>query len=302
MTMKHPLLMLLVGAVILGFGPVAHASVRAMPAVIDKEVFPHSETYVTVEVLNDTGSTRRYYPTAAEFDAENGTLTVSGTPYDSNRLVSANIELPREEFAVAPGETRSLTAKIIVSPYLPPGNYHAVVAFTESFLEAGSGIRLDAAAPRTLLNIAVKRDIRERLNLNLFRSLRKVFIRFPAKLTVELQNGGNVPLSPDIGVTFFGRSDREVGAMATTLPGEGIAAGDTTIVPLNWDDGHGFGRFRARVDVVYGVANGGQVLTASTSFWVLPLWLLILIAVLMVALSYVAARYIHRNAQRRHEA
>lgn len=297
--MKHPILTAIgvFGGILLGCD-FAHASLRTIPAVIDKEAFVRDEVYFTVTLVNESSRMYRVNPVVGEFDAQAGTLTISGTPYDSNRLISASIELPRDDFSIAPGASRSLTGKITVSPHMPPGTYHAVVAFADRYFEPGVGQKLENDNPRTLLNVTVRNDIRERLNLNLFRALRKVFVRFPATLSVTLHNGGNVPLTPDIEVRLFDRRDREQGV--ATAESVTIDKDDTVHVPVAWEGDHGFGRYHAKVDVNYGVANGGQLLTATTSFWVLPVWLLVLIGVLMIVMSYVAARFIVRTTRTHH--
>lgn len=295
---RTALIFLLAGlGVLSGFG-YAQASLRTVPVVVDTEAFPRDEAYFNVSIVNETNRTYRVMPVVGEFDAQNGTMTISGTPYDANRLISANIEIPRDDFSVAPGASRSLTGKINVSPYIPPGTYHAVVAFMETYPEPGTGLKLDASVPRMLLNVTVRRDIRERLNLNLFHALRKVFVRFPAHVSVTLHNGGNVALTPDIVVRFVDRRDRERGsAVAEPIT---IDKDDTVEIPVSWAGDGGFGRYRAHVDVNYGLANGGQLITSTTSFWVLPLWLLVLIGILMIILSYGAARFIVHSSHRSH--
>lgn len=278
----------------------AHAALRVEPAVSDLETFPHGELGFTLHIVNDGGSTYRMYPLVGELNAEDGTVTIPGTPYDANRLISADLELPRADFSVAPGQTKELSGKITVSPYLPPGTYHAVVAFTGSYIEPQTGFRLDAGTPRALFNVTVRRDIREHMNLEAFRPLRKIFITFPAGFTTVLQNGGNVALKPDMTIRFFDRKDQERGQVDFGVAGEGVAKNETATVPARWDGDAGFGRYRAQLEVHYGVANGGQFLSETAYFWVLPLWLLILLGVVLIALSYGAARVIVRSSHKHH--
>lgn len=272
------------------------ASLHASPTMLDLEAFPHDEVRFNVSVVNETGSTRHVSPTIGELDIASGLVTTAGSPNDSVRLISANIELPREDFLLAPGASRVLSGKVNVSPYLPPGVYHAVVLFPDNAIQGGTAnMRIEQTVPQALLNITVRKDIRERLNLLGFKPAHRFYLHFPTQLVVTLQNGGNVTQAPSVTIRFFGREDDERGQADVKIPDGGIKKGETANVDASWGGDRGFGRYRAQAEVLYGATNGGQLLMATTTFWVIPLWLILSIMAGVVIVSYVAARAITRT-------
>jgi hypothetical protein len=281
----------------------AHAVVRIEPAVLDIQSLPREAPYFTVQVVNDTAQRVVYYPLVGEFDARTGMVRTPGSPYEADRLVSANLEINREEISVAPGASVSLTGKLNISSKLPPGMYHAVIALVSEFPQGGQeGLRLDPAIPRVLMNVAVQSDAKERLNLVTFNPLKKLFIKPPVKLLAKLENGGNVPLSPKVETRIFDRTDMEVGVVQSDVPQGAVPDGKSVFVPVNWESGGGFGRYRALISVSYGSGVTGQVLTATANFWVFPLWFLAVLAVVLLVLSYGAARIIVRRVHHHHDA
>lgn len=276
--------------------PALAGSVRIEPAVLDIQSEPHDYQYFTIHVINDTGGRIALYPMVGEFDATTGTVQTPNSPNQSASLISANLEINRELVEIAPHASASLTGKINVNPDIPEGTYHAIVGLVSEFPEAGRvGLQPDPAMPRVMLNITVRKEKNERLNLITFTALKKVFVRYPAKLQVRLENGGNVPITPDIETKFFGRGDIEKGSVKTDVPGGAVAAGKALDIPISWSGSGGYGRMRALISVSYGTANGGQLLTESATFWVFPLWLLVVAALILIILSYGAARAIVRS-------
>lgn len=301
---RIPVLTLMVLAGMLSLTTAAHAAVRIEPAVMDMQALPRDVVPFTITVVSDGGVRgASYYPLVGEFDPIKGTVRIPGSPYEANTLISANLEISREDFYLGAIASHSLSGKLNISSQLPPGMYHAVIALVPDFPQGGQeGIRLDPATPRILLNVAVQSDAKERLNIITFNPVRKLFVKSPAKLLVQLNNGGNVPLEPTVETRFYDRTDTEVGSVVSEVPRGAIPAEESVYVPVNWGNVKGFGRYRALISVSYGSGVTGQVLTAGANFWVFPLWFLAVLALVLLVLSYGAARVIVRGTRQHHDA
>lgn len=291
-------IVLLVSAALLTGGVSAHAAARIEPATLDIRTVPGEHPAFTLQLVNATGQRLSYYSLVGEFDPSTGTVRIPDSPNKAREFISADLEFDRGMTVIKPRETLTFDGTINVSARLPEGTYHAVIAFvTEDYGSGESGIRLDPAAPRLLLNVEVQREKTEHLNLMTFDPLRKVFVGFPAMLTARINNGGNMPLETAITIRFRGGADGGQGDWAAELSREEpIDAGETTVVPVSWDGDGGFGRYQALMTVSYGAAGIAQ--TATASFWVLPLWVLVVLGLLLIVLSYGAARVIVRFSHR----
>lgn len=218
-----------------------------------------------------------------------------------------------EEFALAPGEWKSVTATFTVPEYASFGYYYAVV-----FSRAGEPIRpadgqtglSGGSAVLVLLEAKVPNAKREAEVVE-FRADRKWYEFLPTSFLVRVKNNGTVHIAPR-GNIFVGREGEEQSSIlevnsekGNILPntlrefetewtdgfplyrekmenGKGVRDSEGNVIrELVWDwkdaSKFRFGKYQAKLLLVYDDGKRDVPIEGMLDFWILP-WRLMLVA------------------------
>ena len=194
---------------------------------------------------------------------------------------------PLDELTLQPKQIENLTVTINVPANAAPGGYYSVIRFTATApgME-GSGVSLSASLGALVL-MQVKGPVSEKLLVEEFSTQNSfdrkawLFESTPVKFVLRTKNEGTIHTQPvgQIAVKdMFGNLIANVNMnleRRNVLPGS-IRRFEAPLDKAVIGDRLMFGRYTADITTTYG--EGGQKITSSLSFWVIP-WKAILFIV-----------------------
>ena len=101
----------------------------------------------------------------------------------------------------------------------------------------------------------------------------------PVTFNTSFTNTGNVHVKPRGSISIYNWFGKKVANVLVNENANNVLAKTQRDFASTWKDTFAFGHYRAEVKLVYG--DGGQVVTATASFWVIP-WKLVLIIILLL--------------------
>lgn len=189
-----------------------------------------------------------------------------------------------ESFQLEPGEEKEVVVNLSISETQTPGAYYGLVRFTAvpQDVNENSGFALSASVGSIML-IQVPGEIVESLTLVELQAAQNAedanngftksfYTSAPNQIVTRLQNQGNAFLQPFGRVVIKNMSDQEVASfeLNSTEP-RGNVLPDSIRRFVDEVDGIGsFGRYTIEANLAYG-EGGGNIISASSTFWVIPL-------------------------------
>jgi len=269
---------------------------RISPPRVVKSIFPGSSDTFSIDVTNVTAGSLVAIVTVDNFTSQDeaGTpqLVVDedfNPPYSIEPFIGEfeNLKLP-------PGVKTTLDVTVDIPTDASPGAYYGLIRFTAvpDGVEDTSGVALSASVG-TIVLLEVPGDIVEAMSLVELAAAKgqpgntatgSLFENAPDSVVVRLQNDGNSFLQP------FGRVAIKDWSGNTVYEYE-LNDGDPrgNVLPntiRRFEDPieniGSFGRYTIETNIGYG-DGGGQIITATSTFWVVP-WKLILLGVAVVGL------------------
>lgn len=233
------------------------------------------------------------------------------SPYSLRDWVS-----PLTSIVLQPKQLKDMVVSIHVPKSASPGGYYGVIRFTGTPPDLqGSGVSLSASIG-SLVFLRVNGAVKENMSLAEF-SLNQgggtsatLFQNTPINFVVRIKNDGNIYEQPVGVITITDMFKRTVatlnvnGEQRNVLP-QSIRKFSQPLDSTVIGNRILFGMYHADLRVVYGANK--QVVTASTTFWVIPYTLIgvgiIVLIIGFFALRYMIKRYnrhIIKQAQKRH--
>lgn len=285
-------------------GSASDNGLKVSPVRTDVTIQAGSSQVVQVSVTNVTTEISAYQVLINDFTAAGDE---SGQPQillDADKFAPSH-SLKRlvgsvPTVTLAPGETKNISVPISVPKDYPAGGYYGAVRFAPHTNEGAAGARnvTLSASVGSLVLVTVPGNINEQVSvasLDVRKAVEANKIDSPRVLftdnkdlngVVRFQNGGDVQEQP------FGKimlKNWRGKVLATYEVNNGTPRGNVLpdsirkfSVPLNKVGG--FGKYTLVGNFGYG--NTGQLITASTSFYIIPLYIIVLLGVLVAGILF----------------
>lgn len=196
----------------------------------------------------------------------------------------ADIELKKDE-------QKTVEYQIRIPEDASAGAYYSAIRYTaipKSITEQKNFQVTLTASVGSLVLIEVPGEITEKIQLRSVRGYSgdkggSFFTKRPDKIGVEVKNVGNTFSKPfgTVEVTnIFGKKVHSY-EINNVNPRSNVLPASTRIFKDEVKGLTSIGRYTITANVSY--ANGGEVLTSKSSFWIVPMWLLVLLAILLLA-------------------
>lgn len=223
----------------------------------------------------------------------------SNNPFQLKQWIS-----PLPAFILKPNQIENLPVSIVIPKNASPGGHYGVIRFTGVPPQLkGQGVSLSASIGALVL-LTVNGHLVHNLTVNEFATatlknkVSKVFQSAPLNFIVKLKNSGNIQEEPEgqILVTdMFGKpvASSTINAPPRNVLPDSIRAFTGVLNRTNLGPKRLFGFYHAKLQTRYG-AGYGQIVTAETSFWVIPYKLIAIIIVLLIILFFVIRYLLHR--------
>ncbi len=223
---------------------------------------------------------------------------VSGEPRlitDPNRELATSIRrflVGVTDVELAKDEQKTFDIPVQIPEDASPGAYYGVVRYVASPKAAGASdagqVSLTASVG-TLVLIEVPGDIQEQVQLRGVKIFAKakestLFTRVPDQIGIELRNTGNTFSKPFGTVSvknMFGKTVHTY-ELNDSIPKANVLPNSTRLFKDSLQGVNTPGRYVVTANISY--ANGGDILTGTKTFWLVPLWLIIVLVVLLLAL------------------
>lgn len=288
---------------------------RISPVRVDTTIQPGESKVVDVYITNVTDAPVTLQGIVNDFGASDDE---SGQPriyLDDNASAPARglkkFVKPIGQVALQPREQKNIKVSISIPNDAAGGGYYGAVRFAPANSNNGESVSLSGSVG-TLVLVTVPGDISEQANIQSFNIARQNgetlgkasnFFTNGAKgddgkglqAVLRVQNTGNVQIAP-FGKAILKKSGKEIASyeINNTQPRGSVLPDSTRRFTIDLGDKTaGFGRYTLEGNFGYG--SSGQLITAKTSFMVVPMpYVLMFVGLLLliIAAALIAPRWL----------
>lgn len=216
------------------------------------------------------------------------------------------------DYELQPNETKDVTLSVNIPTDAAPGGYYGVIRYAavpkEQADNAGEKTVALTASVASLLLVQVPGDVTESIRVDkvvaeLDGRESSFFTKGPNKANVYISNTGNSFVKP-FGIVTVKKGTKEIYSYQLNSVGQrgNVLPKSSRVFKQDIQNTNSFGRYVITANVSY--TDGGEVITISKSFWVIPLWVIIVagaISLLIVILIiYISLRLRSRRHRVRH--
>jgi hypothetical protein len=271
-------------------------AIKVSPVRFDVKLDPGITQQISllVENLSPVESTFRVHVNdfmASSDESGRPNIILSDTEYAPSHSLKRMIA-PVNNFTVAANATKEVKISIVVPKDAPGGGYYAAIRFAPAQVDTSQNLSLSASVG-TLVLLTVNGGIREEMSVESF-DVRKngtpgTFFMSPKGLegTLRLKNSGNVQLEPFGKMTLkrfgkvFGQYEINDAQVRSNVLPDSIRRFSEKLEKVQ-----PFGKYTLEGNFGYG--STGQLLTATTTFYVVPLaYILMAVGVVLLVLFLV---------------
>ena len=252
-------------------------------------------------VWNLETSTTTYYVKVSSFKQiqnQPGSAIFLTKEEDAKNLYSASswVEVDQEVLELIPNRNITVDYTITVPDELAPGEYSAEIYFSSEEAE-----KQDETATYSVLSsgipilITIGDDYAESAEILDFYSTKKIYEKPNyTTLITRIQNLGDTHITPKGDIVLSNLFNQEVGRINFNDMNQSILRGNTGDYESNWDldkyinEGKiALGPITAETVILYRRNNPGfSILSATTTFWIIP-WKLIILILTVIIVMYV---------------
>jgi hypothetical protein len=284
-------------------------ALKVSPVRMDLKMDPGTTQTITVSIQNLTKAPAILHPAINDFVASGDETGKPNVILDENEYAPSHsfkrFASAPKDFTVQAGETHDTKVTITIPANAAGGGYFGAVRFSPADAEGSKNINL-AASVGTLILLRVNGDIHEELSvasLDVRKKDSKGNLGSPGtfftdkkglQAVVRFKNTGNVQVEP-FGTILLKRFGKVVGTypVNNVEPRSSALPESTRRFAMDLDKLSPFGKYTLVGNFGYG--STGQLLTAQTTFYVIPVLFIALgvIALLVLAfLTFVVPRMI----------
>lgn len=272
---------------------------RVSPVRTDVTVYPGKSETVMVNITNVTTKPAELQAIINDFVAnpnESGEPAIILNPnqYAPKHSLKRYAKIGIGNFKLGPGEQKNVPVIINIPAHAPGGGYYGAVRFAPaSNVNAPNENVSLAGSVGSLILVKVPGDVKEQLSIASFdarvndRPSTFFFRNKDIDAVVRFQNQGNIQLQPFGKILLKNRSGKVLGSYEVngTQPPGNVLPDSIRKFPTPLKDKVGsFGQFKLEGNFGYG--TNGQLLSASTTFYVIPLWMIIAFIVLVLFIAF----------------
>ncbi len=271
---------------------------RISPVRTDVTIKPGESQTVNINVTNVTSATANLQTVVNDFtgnpdESGNPAIILNPNEYASSHSLKRFIT-PPSNFTLAPGQARTVPIVINVPANVAGGGYFGAVRFAPASNTNGPNQTVSlAGSVGSLILAKVPGNVKEQLTIASFdtRVKDRASSFFTSKkgitATLRLQNQGNLQEAPFGKILLKNRSGKVLGTyeLNKTNPPGNVLPDSIRKFPVELGNKvGGFGQYKLEGNFGYG--SGGQLLSASTTFYVIPISVIIIFIIVVLLLVF----------------
>lgn len=254
---------------------------------------------VTLSVKNATNAPTRAQAVVNDFEPSDDESGKPNILLDGSKSKGGNsfmgLVAPIADIELGPQEEKNVKVQITVPMGASAGGYYGAIRFVPVSNGQDNNVALTASVG-TIFLITVPGNVTQGLELVEIATAKDEKVgRFyigsgQMSIVTRLKNTGNVHVKPFGKVQVKDRSGKTVEEYEfnNIEPRSNVLPGSTRKFEDKLQKSYGFGKYTVTANLGYG--DGGGLITASNSFWVIPAW--VLVALGLVILAVVVAAFI----------
>ncbi len=270
---------------------------RVSPVRTDLTISPGKSETVHISVTNVTAAPATLQTIVNDFTASpdesgNPAIILDPTQFATSHSLKRFIS-PVDNITLQPGQQKDVAITVKIPSNASGGGYFGAVRFAPAVSTVNPGQNLSlAGSVGSLILVKVPGDLKEQLNIASFdvRSKDRPSSVFSTNknlaATVRFQNAGNVQENPFGKILLKNRSGKILASyeLNTTVPPGNVLPNSIRKFSVPIDKVGGFGQFKLEGNFGYG--GGGQLVSASTTFYVIPAWLILAVVAIILLIVF----------------
>lgn len=283
------------------------AGVGIRPAIIYEKLDPGAVQQFTIQLNNLSGTDQTYFLSKRDIVGmrEGGVPIYSSNNENTGYEISSWITLDKDQVFIPVSGSASVSFTLNVPEDASPGGHFGGIIVSvdpPEIHKSGASIGYEVA---NIVSIRVSGEAKDLASIRQFSTSKYIYGKTDVDFEVRIENDGNTLVTPTgpleiynmFGeqVTVLRFNENQAGVYPKTNQSEGLRTFN-----LNWkDDSLGFGRYEARVSLVYGDEGKKNTIYSTASFWILPMNIIgpaLLMLGFFLLLIYVLVRlYVKRS-------
>jgi hypothetical protein len=259
-------------------------ALKISPVRLDLKMDPGTTQTFSVSIQNLTSVAAVLHPAVNDFVASGDETGRPNIILDEKEFAPSHslkrLVTPIKDFTVQPHEAKDVKFTVAV-PKSAVGGYYGAVRFSPASSEGDKNVNL-AASVGTLVLLKVNGDLKEDLSVESFdvRHKNKVSTFFTSNkdlmITARFKNAGNVQVEPfgKISLKRFGKPVTQYNLTPTDQQRSSVLPDSVRRFDVPMTKVSAFGKYTLEGNFGYG--ETGQLLTAQTTFYVVPVPMILL--------------------------
>lgn len=261
------------------------------PPVFELSANPGEAINNKIRVTNLSDSPKEIFVEKRNFTAlgEEGGVDLREEGEDSTYSLASWVSVNTQQATIPSNDSVVFDFTIAVPANAEPGGHFGSLIFrTEPTPVAdGSGASVGQEIGSLLL-VKVAGDITEEASIASFTASKDSYESGTPTLVTRVENTGNVHFKPRGKITINNMFGREVATL--DLEERNVLPQSIRKVETEWaDSGFRLGRYKANLSMVYGADD--TILSASTSFYILPIKLILGVLAVLALVGFIGYRF-----------
>jgi len=273
---------------------VNETNITFSPIKFDLNLDPGQVSNHQVVIDNKGNEPLTYYVTLADIETinENGDAVFSESALNNKYALASWIRATKTQVTIDPKSSEAFSFSIAVPKDAEPGGHFGAVFITTTPPEKinGTGSKIISRTGPVVL-VRVSGEVDESLTIESLKTDSTTYENGPVSLEARLRNSGSVHLTPAGDIVVRNMFGNEVSRQSFNTSALSVLPNSVRKFVGKFDPEFGFGKYTVELIASYGLKN--DIVTASTSFWIIP-WKALSVAgltvVVMIMLIVLALR------------
>lgn len=274
------------------------AGVGIRPLLIEKGADPGQVLNESISIINQGGGQQTYYLFTRDIKGVNANgspiFMDPGTEITGFEL-SSWLQLGEKTVTLNPGEEFTTPLTITVPDDATPGSHFGGVFVSvepPDSRQLGATVGYEVA---NIISIRISGDVNESAMIRSLSTDKLVYGETKVKFNAQIRNSGNVLVRPVGPLEITNMFGSKVASFPFNENQNGVFPGTGRSFDVLWEDESiGFGRYEARLSLVYGEAGRLTTISKTASFWILPMNIIgpaIGILAFLLLITYLGVRF-----------
>lgn len=258
------------------------------PPITNITIKPGQTITQTIKVTNPTNKLVQIYPEAMDFKAlgEGGQPSFYLSESSSGGYSLASwVRFPYDQLALTPQQVVNFQYTIIAPKNAESGGHYGAVFFVSNppkNTKPGSQVSIGSMVGSLIL-ATVPGNITEKASISNFSSNQKIHLNNKVIINTKIQNKGNIHIVPIGSIVIKNITGKIVDKLSFNDQAGNVLPASIREFDNTWNS-HKFlfGYYSANLNLTY----GSHLLTATTSFWIVPTWVVIVLLIILILVVF----------------